>query len=216
MACFTPKNNAYCLPNVNAFLDTNNMKKMWEGINQLIGPKKKNSKLLTALKSPNSKGLTQNPYELTDILSHICCSKTLPSSDRHFSEYLGNEAYPNSFFFDPVTSSEIESEIMLTPLIKAYGLYSYLMRMLKGPRHITSDTLAEIINISVQSGLYPSKLKHARVIPLCKTGDGTQPGNYLPISLLSVFNRLLERLMKKRLTLFIEKNQTLSQSQYAF
>ena len=22
MACFTPKNNAYCLPNVNAFLDT--------------------------------------------------------------------------------------------------------------------------------------------------------------------------------------------------
>ena len=45
------------------------MKKMWEGINQLIGPKKKNSKLLTTLKSPNSKGLTQNPFELTDILN---------------------------------------------------------------------------------------------------------------------------------------------------
>ena len=59
----------------------------------------------------------------------------------------------------------------------------------------------------VQTGVYPSKLKRAKVIPVYKTGDRTEPGNYRPISLLSVFNRLFERLMHKRLTSFIEKEK---------
>ena len=69
-----------------------------------------------------------------------------------------------------------------------------------------SATLAEIMNMSVRTGVYPSKLKHAKVIPVYKTGERTEPGNYRPISLLSVFNRLFERLMHKRLTPFIEKH----------
>ena len=62
--------------------------------------------------------------------------------------------------------------------------------------------------MSVQTGVYPSKLKHAKVSPVYKTGDRTEPGNYRPISLLSVFNRLFKRLMHKRLTAFIEKKNT--------
>ena len=34
----------------------------------------------------------------------------IPSSSRHLSDYFGDQVYPNSFFFDPVTPSEIESE----------------------------------------------------------------------------------------------------------
>ena len=67
------------------------------------------------------------------------------------------------------------------------------------------------MNTSVQTGVDPSKLKHAKVIPVYKTGDRTEPGNYRPISLLSVFNRLFKRLMikashplsKKKKTFFI-------------
>ena len=62
--------------------------------------------------------------------------------------------------------------------------------------------------MSGQTGVYPSKLKHAKVSPVYKTGDRTEPGNYRPISLLSVFNRLFKRLMHKRLTSFSEKKNT--------
>ena len=41
-----------------------------------------------------------------------------------------------------------------------------------------------------QSGKYPSKLRHAKVIPLYKGDDETDPSNYRPISLLSVFNQI--------------------------
>ena len=117
------------------------------------------------------------------------------------------------FFFDPVTPSEI-----LLTLNNAYGLYSCAIRILKGANHIVSATLAEIMNMSVQTGVYPSKLKHAKAIPVFKTGDRTEPGNYRPISLLSVFNRLFERLMHKRLTSFIEKKKDFlyNNAQYVF
>ena len=130
---------------------------------------------------------------------------------------FGDQVYPNSFFLDPVTPSEIESEILLTPLNKVYGLYSCPILILKGANHFVSATLAEIMNMSVQTGVYPSKLKHAKVSPVYKTGDRTEPGNYRPISLLSVFNRLFKRLMHKRLTAFIEKKKhILYNAQYGF
>ena len=67
----------------------------------------------------------------------------------------------------------------------------------------------------VQTGVYPSKLKRSKVIPVYKTGDRTEPGNYWPISLPSIFNRLFERPMHKRLTSFIEK-EIFYNAQYGF
>ena len=107
-------------------------------------------------------------------------------------------------------------KILDPPLNKAYGLYSCPICILKGANHIVSTTLAEIMNMLFQTGVYPSKLKHAKITPVYKTGDETEPGNYWPISLLSVFNQLFERLMHERLTSFIEKNNVLFKSQYGF
>ena len=140
----------------------------------------------------------------------------LPSSSRHLSDYFWDQAYPNSFFFDPVTPSEVESEILSTPPNKAYGLYFRPTCILKGANFVVSATLADMMNMSVQIGVYPSKLKHAKVIPVYKTGDEAEPGIYRSISLLSVFNRLSEKLMRKRLTSFIENNLILFKSQYGF
>ena len=179
----------------------NKMKKTWEGINTLIDPNKTNSKTVSALKRSNNNTVTQNPSEVTDILNRLFSSvgqtlaDNIPSSNRHLSDYFGDQVYPNSFFFDPVTPSEIESEILnkSTLLNKAYGLYSCSTRILKGANHIVSATLSEIMNMSVQTGVYPFKLKRAKVVPFYKTGDRTEPGNYRPISLLSVFNRVIRK-----------------------
>ena len=70
--------------------------------------------------------------------------------------------------------------------------------------------------MSVLSGIYPGKLKHAKVTPIYKADDETDPNNYRPISLLSVFNRIFEKLMYKRLQSFLNKNDILVKSQYGF
>ena len=53
-------------------------------------------------------------------------------------------------------------------------------------------------------------------LPVFKKGSETSPNNYRPISLLSVFNRILERLMYKRLINFIDKYNILFNKQFGF
>ena len=112
------------------------------------------------------------------------------------------------------TSTEIEMEILSTPWNKDYGLYSCLVRLLKSARQAISHTLAELVIISISTGIYPHKLKQAIVTPIYKADDETDPKNNRPISLLSVFNRIIEKLMYKRLKSFINKNDIFFTSQY--
>ena len=66
------------------------------------------------------------------------------------------------------------------------------------------------------SGVYPSKLKMAKIIPVFKQDDETDANNYRPISLLSNFNRIFEKIIFKRMESFIEHKNLLSPSQYGF
>ena len=68
-------------------------------------------------------------------------------------------------------------------------------RGLSGAKHIISGPVSNIFNFSVQEGVFPSKLKQAEVIPVYKSDDETEPGNYRPISLSSICNRRFEKLM---------------------
>jgi len=47
--------------------------------------------------------------------------------------------------------------------------------------------LTDIYNTSLESGIFPDKLKIAKVIPVHKKGDSRDVSNYTPISLLPVF-----------------------------
>ena len=61
----------------NYFLNnTNNLKRTWEGINNLINRKKKNSKVITALKCPLNQGISHDPLENANILNRHFASKT--------------------------------------------------------------------------------------------------------------------------------------------
>ena len=108
---------------------------------------------------------------------------------------LANTNFTSSFLFEPVISSDIELEISLLPSKKAHGLYSCPVGVLKYAKNILSSPLAELINLSVQTGKYLSKLKHAKIMPVYKGDDQSDPSNYRPISLLSVFNRIFEKII---------------------
>ena len=73
-----------------------------------------------------------------------------------------------------------------------------------------------MINSSILNGVYPSKLKMAKIVPVYKADDDTDVNNYRPISLLSRFNRIFEKMIKRRMESFIEQKDLLSSSQYGF
>ena len=97
-----------------------------------------------------------------------------------------------------------------------YGFYSCPVSILKHASDIIRDVFTKIFNKSIDLGMFPSKLKMAKVIPIFKSDDNTDPNNYRPISLLSCFNRIFEKLVYKRMKSFIEGKNILSTSHYGF
>ena len=66
------------------------------------------------------------------------------------------------------------------------------------------EGLVIIFNKSFREGCFPEVIKTAKVIPIYKgDDDAANPGNYRPISLVSVFDKLLEKLMYDRLDSFL-------------
>ena len=61
----------------------------------------------------------------------------------------------------------------------------------------------------METGEYPAQLKITKVIALFKKGQKTQPNNYRPISLLSCFNKIFDKILSKRLVKFLGINKIL-------
>ena len=81
---------------------------------------------------------------------------------------------------------------------------------------LISPLLVILINESFSTGIFPDKLKIAKVIALHKKGATDDPANYRPISLLSVFSKIFEKIMHKRLYSFLEVNDILHPLQFGF
>ena len=73
-----------------------------------------------------------------------------------------------------------------------------------------------LINESFTTGMFPDKLKVAKVIALHKKGASNNPSNYRPISLLSNFSKIFEKMIHKRLYKFLEINEILHPLQFGF
>ena len=69
-------------------------------------------------------------------------------------------------------------------------------------RNIIARPLATLINLSGQKGHFPSKLKYAKIIPVYKDGDESEPCNYRPIPLVPIFNRIFKKILYNRLKYF--------------
>ena len=76
--------------------------------------------------------------------------------------------------------------------------------------------LCKIINNSFQSGVFPNALKICKVIPIHKGGSTEELNNYRPISLLSIFDKIIEKLMHKRLYNFLQEHNILFENQFGF
>ena len=66
------------------------------------------------------------------------------------------------------------------------------------------------------TGIFPDKLKIAKVIPLFKKGGKSILSNYRPISLLPSISKLFEKVIYQQLYKYFEDSNLFYESQYGF
>ena len=82
--------------------------------------------------------------------------------------------------------------------------------------HTISEPFSVIANSSFLEGIFPDKLKFAKVTPIHKGKSKLQCNNYRPISILPIFSKILEKLMNSRLVRFLGINDIIYKHQYGF
>lgn len=137
------------------------------------------------------------------------------SSDNLYQNYQ-TPINTESFFLRPVTSNEIEEIIKQLKNNAAPGIDGISNFTVKLISPYISKPLERIINKIFEIGIFPKQWKIAKIKAIYKTGDRTKPDNYRPISLLSVFSKIAEKLIKYRLFDFIQKFCPIDQNQHGF
>ena len=197
------------------------MKHLWSGIKSVLNIRKSsNINVINKLKDSNG-NITSDPAVIANTFNKFFVSvshditKNLPRPKKSPLHFMG-ERISNSIYIAPSVPSDISDIISLLKSGKSLGPNGIPTKILKLLSPLISSPLAQIINQSFQSGLFPDKMKLAKVIPLFKKGCPLIAANYRPISLLSVFGKITEKVMYKRLYKFLEKYEILYALQFGF
>jgi hypothetical protein len=78
-----------------------------------------------------------------------------------------------------------------------------------------APSLSYLVNLSLIQGIFPDKLKLAKIVPLFKSGKKGEATNYRPISLLSVFSKIYEKVVYRQLTEYFSEH-FLTKYQFGF
>ena len=121
----------------------------------------------------------------------------------------------NSIFLNPVDPDEVSEIIKILKNKTTLDTKISALKIANMSRKFTI-VIANIINNSFEEGVFPDALKIAKVVPIYKDGNKFEVENYRPISLLTSFSKIYEKLMHKRLVEFFEQNSILDENQYGF
>ena len=140
--------------------------------------------------------------------------RMIPNYSTSPNSFLGNPC-ANTFSPHATTEQEVAKVIMKLPNKKC-GTDDIPAYVWKYCCDLVAIIISKLFNKSLQTGVFPSILKTAQIIPIHKSGPKTNIANYRPISLLPTLSKLFEKLMNSRFTLYLETNYILSKHQFGF
>ena len=76
--------------------------------------------------------------------------------------------------------------------------------------------LLDVVNASLATGTVPRAWKHALVTPIPKGKVSVEPSDTRPISILPAIMKIVERVVQKQLTGYLEDNSLLSDAQHGY
>lgn len=194
----------------------NKSKTIWNIIHKEKGIKKSKAEEFNSIKinnkvisSPSEASAAFNDFFVT-AASNLIGTTTINVNLNHMCNIQ------SSMYITEVNEAEILEIIASLKQKNSSGDDGISNKMIKRMAPFILKPLTYIINASLLSGIFPSRLKTAVVKPLFKKGDSLLLENYRPISLLSSFSKVFEIAMCRRLISFLHSNDTIAPNQHGY
>ena len=159
---------------------SNNTKKLWSALNSII----------------NTRCKVNIPLSAEDLNNYfVSVYKMAPKYNSNYPMTIKEYPVQSSLFLHPTDMAEI---LQITNSIKkthAVGADGMDPNILKEIIHNILPQLVYLCNLSFKSGVFPDTLKLAIIAPVHKAGTYKDASNYRPISILSLFSKILEKIV---------------------
>ena len=143
-------------------------------------------------------------------------SKNIPSPPNlSYKKYL-NKNVSSVFNFELIESKDVLKVINDLSPKSSCGVDEISSKLLKKLAPVIHPIMTININQSLTTGIFPDKLKLAKVLPLYKKGANNIFDNYRPISLLPAISKVFEKIVFKQLYDYFLIKNLIYNSQYGF
>ena len=86
------------------------------------------------------------------------------------------------------------------------GINGFSIKIIMAIADYLADPVIHIFNNYFLTGVFPDRLKHAKITPVYKADDKMSINIYRPISILPVFSKVLEKSIHEKLvSYFVER-----------
>lgn len=196
----------------------NNLNQTWKIIKQLLNAKDESclpDSFLIGTDMVHDPGDIANSFNSFFTTIGTTLSANIPKTTTPYEQFMPTPPRC-SFGLAPTSDMEV---VHVTNLLKASastGPDDINPSIAKLSITAIATPLTNIINSSFTTGLVPTELKIAKISPIYKSGEKNKLSNYRPISVLSFFSKIIEKLMANRVTDYLNKFKLLSSTQYGF
>lgn len=185
----------------------NNLKATWKLIGTLIKRKAKGLQIPTRLIRNNKTFL--NSYDIANEFNEhfanvgLNLASKIPNINDNPTKFIDNSP-TTSFVMSPVLPLEVMK--LFKSLNENKASLNIPNKLIKIASSQFAIPFTYIYNQSIKMGIVPDLFKIPRITPIYKSGILTDPNNYRPISILSPFSKIFERIVYDQLLHFLEKN----------
>ncbi|XP_044764413.1 uncharacterized protein LOC123320977 [Coccinella septempunctata] len=190
------------------------IKKTWRFINEVTNSNSVTRAIpdrivVDGVETDDRKQIADGMNKYFDSVGHKLASSILgPSSESGFKHM----SWPGSIYVEPTSIEELTGLIYSLKKVESSGCDLITGSLAKDMAPLIAQPFVELVNACFQVGSVPSCFKTALITPVHKGGDRSDPGNYRPLSVITVFAKIFEKVIFIRLTKYLDKFKIISES----
>ena len=117
---------------------------------------------------------------------------------------------------DPFVTDELQPYIDSVDITKSSCVMGVSTFVCRDVMRVFPSHIVHLYNCSIRTGIFPYDWSRGCITVIPKSGKLSNPSNWRPITQTSIFAKILEKLVYKRLLSYFDENDILSKYQYGF
>ena len=158
-----------------------------------------------------------NAY-ISNLSETLKNNESLPFDEKVLSDYVNSKIpllQPN-FTIGYIHDDQVLKLLSSLNVNKSSGTDNLGPRILKLCAPIIYKVVAYLINLSIKTSIFPDQLKEAKITPIYKKGDKSDPCNYRPISILPTLSKIFEKHLASQIKSYVSEFDLLQKEQSGF